>query len=124
MVILKRNDERVDRIRDRNLNPFILFPIIVWAGIIMATIVFRLIRPDHPERTVLPLTFAVVALIAVTLGLIFGWYYLVASGLVISLGSPTVIVWYVWPGILLLTLIVVVRAVGLSLSSSRSKHKS
>ena len=113
MVHKKLNDRErgLNYVPNHKLSPLVQIPILGWTAILGVTVGYRLVRPDHFARTVLPLSFAVIAMIAVTTGLVFRRYFLVASGLVVSLGSPTVLVWYVWPLILLLALVLVVDAI-------------
>ena len=113
MVRKKLNDRErgLNYVPNHKLSPFLQIPIFGWTAILGVTVGYRLVRPDHFARTLLPLSFAIIAMIAVITGLVFRRYFLVASGLVVSLGSPTVLVWYVWPLILVLALVLVVDAI-------------
>lgn len=94
----------------RTISPVIAGPVIVWLAILVATIVFRLIEWDRPTRWVTPMGLAIIAVVTLTIGLARHSYLLIAFGLVVSAGSPTVLVWYAWPLLLLLALAAVVIA--------------
>ena len=94
----------------RTIPPVIAGPVILWSAVLVTTIVFRLIEWDRPSRWVTPMGLAIIAVVTITAGLARHSYVLIAFGLVVSAGSPTVLVWYAWPLLLLLALAAVVMA--------------